>query len=240
MIIKDEVFPEVKDSKIDKICFYGAGCSTAENKSFMYNCFKAYFKDSKIEIEHDLIAAARALWFDKPGIVAILGTGSNSCVYSGIDIIDAVPSLGFILGDEGSGAFMGKMLMRDLLYFKMPPILAEKLKNQYNLDATYILNQVYKKENPNRWLASFSEFIRENIDEEYCLNLVMTSIRCFFEAHLVHYNKYREYPLGVIGSIAYYYKDYLEKVAKEYGFSLKKVIKSPIDELVRYHITSEE
>lgn len=238
LIIQMEVVPAIQQAGVSKIFFYGAGCSTPENKKLMHDSFKQYFKDSIIEIEHDLMGAARALWFNSPGIVSILGTGSNSCVYNGKDIVDAVPSLGFILGDEGSGAYMGKMLVRDFLYLKMPENLAQKFKNQYQLDATTILNQVYKKENPNRWLASFSVFILENISQKYCKSLVSASIQSFFDAHLNHYKKYSDYPLGVIGSIGYYYKDILEDIASKNGFTLKKIIKSPIAELVKYHITN--
>jgi len=213
---------------------------TAAEKKLMHSCFKSFFNKANIEIEHDLIAAARSLWFNETGIVAILGTGSNSCVYDGTNIIEAVPSLGYILGDEGSGAHMGKILVSDFLYQNMPDDIHEILKNEYLLDTRKALDRVYKKENPNRWLASFSIFIRDNIKEDYYKNLVNNSIRAFFEAHLKHYKNYKDLPLGVVGSVGYYYKDFVENVSKEYGFTLKKVIKSPIDELVNYHMPVEK
>jgi glucosamine kinase len=239
-IIKEEVIPNLKDISIEKIFFYGAGCSTETNKKLMQSCFKSFFNKADIEIEHDLIAAARCLWFNETGIVSILGTGSNSCVYDGANIIDGVPSLGFILGDEGSGAYMGKILVRDFLYRKMPEDIAEKLKKEYLLDTEKVLEKVYKKENPNRWLAAFSIFIRDNIKEEYFKNLVTTSMRAFFDCHIRQYKNYKDLPLGVVGSIGYYYKDFFENVAQEYGFTVKKVIKSPIDELVRFHVPAEK
>jgi glucosamine kinase len=239
-IIKEEVCPNVKDIVIEKIFFYGAGCSTDENKKLMHSCFKSFFNKATIEIEHDLIAAARCLWYNETGIVAILGTGSNSCVYDGTNIIDAVPSLGYILGDEGSGAYMGKTVVRDYLYQNMPAHIYDKLKKEYLLDTEKVLDKVYKKESPNRWLAAFSIFIRDNIKEEYYHNLVQNSMRDFFEAHLRHYKNYKDLPLGVVGSIGYYYKDFFENVAKEFGFTVKKVIKSPIDELVLYHLPAEK
>jgi glucosamine kinase len=239
-IIKSEVFPNVKDLVINKIFYYGAGCSTDANKKLMHSCFKSFFNKAAIDIEHDLIAAARGLWQNETGIVAILGTGSNSCVYDGNRIIDSVPSLGFILGDEGSGAYMGKTLVKDYLYETQPTHIREKLKNDYLLDTEKVLDKVYKKGSPNRWLASFSILIRDNIKEDYYKDLVTNSMRAFFETHVKHYKNYKDLPLGVVGSIGYYYKDFFESVAKEYGFTLSKVIKSPIDELVRYHIPVEK
>jgi len=239
-IIKEEVMPNVKDTVVEHLYYYGAGCSTDVNIKLMYTCFKSFFNKAEIEVEHDLIAAARALWLDEGGIVSILGTGSNSCVYQGGHIIAAVPSLGYILGDEGSGAYMGKILVRDYLYSNMPGHIREKLKNEYLLDTEKALDRIYKKENPNRWLAAFSIFIRDNIIEPYFANLVQTSMRAFFEAHIKHYDNHKNMPLGVVGSVGYFYKDFFESAAQEYGFTLKKVIKSPVDELVKYHVPSQQ
>jgi len=239
-IIQSEVCKNLTDILVEKLYFYGAGCSTDENKMLMHSCFKNYFKEAIIEIDHDLIAAARALWFNEKGIVAILGTGSNSCVYDGKNIIDSVPALGYILGDEGSGAYLGKSLIKDFLYLKMPEVIFEKFSNEYHLDSEIILDKVYKQDNPNKWLASFSTFIYANIEDNYCTDLVTNSIKAFFEGHIKNYEKYIDWPIGVIGSISYYYREIIEKVATGYGFTLKKVIKSPIDELVRYHLSIEK
>ncbi len=239
-ILSNEVIPKIDNFSISNIYFYGAGCSSYENKSIMYNSFKNCFANSEIEIEHDLMGAARALWFNTEGIVGILGTGSNSCVYDGDKIVDSVPSLGFILGDEGSGAYMGKKLLRDFLYFKMPESIHKKIYATFGLDDKMILDQVYKKENPNRWLAGFSTFISENIHEDYCNELVEQSMRDYFEAHISQYPGFRDLPFGVVGSIGYVYRKQLEKISSEYSVNLKKLIKSPIDELVIYHLTRKE
>jgi len=139
------------------------------------------------------------------------------------------------MGDEGSGAYLGKKLLKDFLYRKMPPDVAEKLKYQYKMDKEKILNIIYKQPNPNRWLASFSYFIRDNLNSEYCNELVRQSFREFFDVHVSAYSKFKDLPLGAVGSISYYYRDFLEEVSKEYGFNLSKVIKSPVAELPQYY-----
>jgi len=238
--IGEEISPRVKDLDIGSVYFYGAGCSTDSNKKIMFDSFKTCFTNSYIEIEHDLLAAARALWFDGDGIVAILGTGSNSCLYKGGKITDTVPSLGFILGDEGSGAYMGKILIRDYLYNKMPERIKKVFYEKYGLNTTAILDNIYKKENPNRWLSSFAFFISCHIHEDYCRGIAMKGLKDFFDAHLIQYPGYQNIPMGVVGSIGFFFMDCLEIVSHEYGFNMKKVIKSPIEELVRYHLNREK
>jgi N-acetylglucosamine kinase-like BadF-type ATPase len=233
--IKSDVMPNVGTESVQQIYFYGAGCSNEENNKIMYSCLKNFFHQAQIEIEHDLLGAARGLWGNQEGIVCILGTGSNSCIYDGNDIIQGIPALGYVLGDEGSGSYMGKNLVRDYLYQQMPVALAEKLRLEYKLDKDRILNKVYKQPNPNRWLASFSIFIRENFNFEYCQGLVRNGFRDFFSAHVNKYKKYKDLPMGAIGSIAFLYKDLLGEVAKENGFTVEKIIRSPLDELVQYH-----
>lgn len=234
-VIKKEVCPYLKKVELDNIFFYGAGCSTAENKELVYLCLRHFFNRPEIEVDHDLVGAARALWGHGAGIVTILGTGSNSCYYDGEKVIELLPSLGYILGDEGSGAYMGKQIIKDYLYKKMPEPLRDKLRRQQKLDKEEILNFVYKSPNPSRWLAAFSGFIRENINDEYFQNLVYQSFYDFFDCHVSAYEEYKNKPLGAVGSIAFIYKDFLGKVGEEFGFKLTKVIKSPIVELSKFH-----
>ncbi len=237
--IIDEVLPKV-NGKVNSIFFYGAGCSTVENRNAMRNALFHSFKkihQADIEVNHDMLGAARALWFDETGIAAILGTGSNSCLYDGNEIIDDnLDSLGYILGDEGSGAYMGKILVRDFFYFRMPQTLLDKMKLKYNMNIESVLNHVYKMKNPNRWLASFAIFVSENLDEDYCWQLALKNFRDFFEMNIIQFNLKGAYPIGVVGSIGYYFRNCLEIVSQEFGFNLKKVIKSPIEELVKYHL----
>ena len=234
-IVKNEVHKVLKDKDVSDIFFYGAGCSSEENIKLMYSCFKSFFNMTEPHIQHDLLASCRALWHNEKGIAAILGTGSNSCVYDGQDVLDNMPALGFILGDEGSGAHMGKQLVIDFIYKKQDSAISEKLRIDYKLDKDYILDKVYKKPTPNRWLASFAPFIRDNTDNEYIHKLVMNAFRAFFEYHICCYPGYQTMNIAAVGSVAYHFQDYLQEVAKEYGCILAKVIKNPIEELVKYH-----
>lgn len=239
-IIEDQVFPPLKELPVSKIYYYGAGCSTPENCFDVHSAIKTYIKDAEIEVQHDLFAAARALHGNEPGIAMILGTGSNSCVYNGKMIVDGIPSLGFILGDEGSGAHLGKQLVRDFLYLQVPLSLTQKLVEEYQLSKELILNNVYKKPSPNRWLATFAPFIRKNLDEDYMYRLVKESFNDFFVNHIAFYQKFKAYPLGAVGSIAYFFQDVLKEVAEEHGFNLTKVVQSPMKELVNYHLKLQE
>ncbi|RYD78249.1 MAG: hypothetical protein EOP53_11535 [Sphingobacteriales bacterium] len=235
-IIKDEVAPHLADKTVEIIHFYGAGCSTEENKKIIFSCLKSFFHKSELNVEHDLLAAARAGYNGETAIIAILGTGSNACIYDGKDTISVLPNLGYILGDEGSGANMGKMLIKDFLYQKMPFELSEKLRVEYNFDRDIILNHIYKSPSPNRWLASFSHFIREHIKDEYIINLVKTSFREFFDIHISSLqSENKKLPVHCIGSIAYHYQDFLKETAEEFGYEIGKIVKSPMDELAKYH-----
>jgi N-acetylglucosamine kinase-like BadF-type ATPase len=237
-IIKEEVAPHLQELDIADIHFYGAGCSTDENKKIIYSCLKSFFHKSNIHVEHDLLAAARAGFTGETAIVAILGTGSNACIYDGKDTISVLPNLGYILGDEGSGAHMGKILIKDFLYRKMPFELSEKLRVEYNFDRDIILDHIYKLPSPNRWLASFSFFIREHIKEEYFVNLIRNYFREFFDIHISSLQSgSKKYPIHAIGSIAFHYQDYLKETAAEFGFEIGKIVKSPMDELAKYHKT---
>ncbi|MGZ5242760.1 MAG: hypothetical protein ACXWW0_02690 [Bacteroidia bacterium] len=235
-ILKEEVAPHLQDLEISEIDFYGAGCSTDENKKQIYACLKSFFHKSKVTVEHDLLAAARAGFTGETAIIAILGTGSNACIYDGNETYSVMPNLGYILGDEGSGAHLGKCLIKDFLYKKMPFELSEKLRVEYNFDRDIILDHIYKQPTPNRWLASFSYFIRENISYDYTKNLVRDALREFFNIHISSLqSRHHKLPIHAIGSIAFHYQDFLREVAEEFDCEIGKIIKTPMDELAKYH-----
>lgn len=238
--IKSHLPPSVK-SKISKssnlqIFFYGAGCSSRGRKKIIYDALKMTFPSSKVSVEHDLLGAARSLFGSNPGIAVILGTGSNSCLYDGKKIIDNIPALGFVLGDEGSGADMGKCFLNALLYREVPPVLEKKFIRKFNLTKDDILSSVYNKPHPNRFLASFGKFFCIHLDNPFIKKLVSDSFEGFFRHHICKYPNYRGYPLGCVGSVGYHFKDILEEVAKRYGLQLIKTIKSPIGMMVRFHL----
>jgi N-acetylglucosamine kinase-like BadF-type ATPase len=228
------LIPELTDLNIEQIFFYGAGCSFPEKKAIVSNALGHHFKNITIEVQSDLLGAARSLFGHKQGIACILGTGSNSCFYNGKEILENVSPLGFILGDEGSGAVLGKTLIADCLKNQLPTEIKDKLLSQYKLTPAFILENVYKKPFPNRFLAKFCPFLLENIEKPSIYNIVYNSFDAFFVRNI------NQYPLGnvhvsFIGSVAYYFRDILETVAAEHKTTIGKIEQNPIDGLIEYH-----
>lgn len=232
--IESKLVPELKEFQINHIFFYGAGCSFADKSAMVGAALGAFFKDIVIEIYSDLLGAARALFGSGEGIACILGTGSNSCYYNGVEIIENVSPLGFILGDEGSGAVLGKILIADCLKNQLPQQLKDKLLKQFDLTPSIILEKVYKQPFPNRFLAKLSPFLLENIAEPAIFNIVYDSFDAFFIRNVMQYTLENK-EVGFVGSVAYYFKDCLEIVASERGIKIFKIEQSPMDGLVEYH-----
>lgn len=182
-----------------------------------------------------MLAAARGLFLKEKGIACILGTGSNSCFYDGKNIIHNVSPLGFILGDEGSGAVLGKKFAADCLKNQLPEKLKDKFLKQYDLTPAQIIESVYKKPFPNRFLAQFTRFLSENIAEPSIYNIVFDSFTEFFTRNIMQYNNYKDYPVCFIGSIAYYFKDVLEVAANELDIQIGIIYQSPMPGLIKYH-----
>jgi len=216
------------------IFFYGAGCHFPDKKEIVKSALQQIFPAAEIEINNDLLAACRALFGPESGIACILGTGSNSCFYNGVEIVENVSPLGYILGDEGSGAVLGKVLVADILKNQLPEFLKNKFLTQYNTSLADILDNVYKKPFPNRYLAKFSHFIGENQQEEVIYNLAYRSFLSFFERNVMQYD-YRHYPIALIGSIAFHFKDILQKVTGDLGLNISKIEASPMEGLCEYH-----
>ena len=232
-------FKQIKPEQIEKVFFYGAGCSTVYFNSIAKKGIEQVFPKAKVEIEHDLLAAARALCGREPGIAAILGTGSNSCLYDGEKITDNVTALGFMLGDEGSGTHMGKQLIRDYFYRNMPQEIRSNFEHRFKLDKDEIFQKVYQQELPNRYLASFSKFIFQNIEHEYAINLVKNSLTEFIKEHITKYEDYQQFTLNVVGSIGFYYSRILKEVAEEKGITVGTLVETPIAALTTFHVESE-
>ena len=221
-------------SEIDAVCYYGAGCSNEVNCKIVETGIFSALELKKIFISHDLLAAARALCGDHSGIACILGTGSNSCLYDGKIVAENVPSFGYMFGDDGSGAHIGKTLVQAYFDNELP----EKIKSLFESKGYHreeILGNVYKKEMPSRYLASINGFVSENIKDPYLRKLVKNCFKSFFVKQVSKYSNSREYTVNSVGSIGYYYKEILAEVANEEGYTLGNVIKSPIDGLIEYH-----
>ena len=234
-ILNNSDLPEFAD-QVTKVFFYGAGCNYDDKIKIVHDSIVKVFNNAYVEVYHDLIAAARALCGRSEGITCILGTGSNSCYYDGINVARNRPSLGYVLGDEGSGAFIGKKFIQDFLYGKIPESVHSKFVEEYpDLTIDKILDKVYSGYLPNRYLASFTQFIHKNISNPYLHGLVYECFYAFLDNHVCKYEKYKELPSHFVGSISFYFQDILRKVARDTGVSIGKIIKSPIDGLTHYH-----
>jgi len=232
-ILNEQIVPII-GRDVESVSFYSAGAVGGEASAKLERCFGRVFRDAKLECVSDVLAAARALCGHKPGIACILGTGSNSCFYDGEGVAQNVRAGGFILGDEASGAYLGKRLISDFIKGLLPPAIEKELIRRYNLDYMTIVQRVYREEMPSRFLASFSPFISEFKNHPHMANLLKNSFEEFLRRNIIHYD-YKKYPINFVGSVAYYYKDILEKVVNAAGMRMGVVIQRPIDGLVEYH-----
>ncbi|MDE7458443.1 MAG: ATPase [Muribaculaceae bacterium] len=237
--IASELMPQLGDEPIDSVFFYGAGCLAEEvcdnvRRAIAHNISSARL----IEVDTDLLAAARALCGRSAGIACIMGTGSNSCFYDGDKIVDNVSPLGFILGDEGSGAVLGKILVGDVLKNQLPADLCRKFLDKYELDRLTIIRRVYREPQANRFLASVTPFLLENITHPAIHELVVNSFKAFFRRNVLQYERARQLTVNFVGSIAWYYRDLLGEAASDMGCTVGKIIKSPMDGLIAYHSQS--
>lgn len=236
----DEVFshtllPQLLTTSFYAIHYYGAGCTHSEHTDFLKKIFSQYLTiEDTIHVASDLLAVAHATCGKEAGVACILGTGSNSCFYDGAEICAQVSPLGYILGDEGSGAYLGKRLIGDLLKNQMPIALKEQFLSTYQLQPIEILERVYKRPFPNRFLAHFSPFIKEHIAEPCMRALVVDSFREFFSRNLLQY-PIDQYPVHFVGSVAYHYKELLQEVCAEYRATIGKIEKSPMNGLIQYN-----
>lgn len=228
-------FQDEDFSEIEEVHFYGAGCSTEDKIKTVEYALKIYFPYASIEVSHDLLASARALCGHAPGIACILGTGSNTCLYDGTHIIANNPSLGFLLGDEGSGGDLGRELIKSYYYGELTPELDKKFEEQFSIDKNSLLGNVYSTDKPNAFCAAFTPFLGQNIEEKCIEELVKNSFREFFNRHILTYDNYQKLPINFVGSIAHHFKNQLEEVAKEFGTRTGIIIKAPVGKLIEFH-----
>jgi glucosamine kinase len=221
---------------ITEVYYYGASVVSAQQVATVADAMQAMFSQACVFVGHDLLAAARALLGRQPGFAAILGTGTNSCVYDGERITHNVDSLGYFLGDEGSGAFIGKALLRDYLRGDMPAELADAFRNTYGLERDVILDKLYNQPFPNRFIASFAKFAYDHNEASYCQQLVAEAFDLFFRNIIKKYPGYQSHTFNCVGSVGYNFRDALTQVANSHGMQVGKIIRSPIDDLVSYHL----
>lgn len=219
--------------KVEHIYYYGAGCTSKEKKNVVNASLVTQFR-APAEVENDQVGAVRSLFGHQPGIACILTTGSTSCFYDGEKIVDTVAPLGYILGGEGSGSVLGKVLLSDCMMQRAPKELIDELFDTYKISDDEIAENVYSKPFADRFLASFTPFLEKHIDNEYVHDLVLQNFRQFFTRNILHYD-YKSYPVDFIGDIAYEFADVLMEVASEFEVSVGQIVKSPMAGLVNYH-----
>lgn len=217
----------------DHVYFYGAGCSSKEKNKIMESSLVAQFK-TPVTVQSDLLGAARGLLVRKPGLACILGTGSNSCLYDGSEIVKTVSPLGFILGDEGSGAYLGKTFIADMLKDLAPASLSRAFYEKYAVTPNMLMDEVYTNPLPSRTLSRYSAFLAEHIGEKYVYDLIYDAFMRFFTRNIWAY-PYKENPICFVGSTCVLFKDILLKAAADYGAEIAKITRYSMPGLIEYH-----
>lgn len=234
-LLEKELLPKLKNITVQEIYFYGTGLGNPNNVKIVKAVFKKLFPKSKTEVQNDLLAAARALCGKSKGIASILGTGANSCFYNGKKIVKNSPGLGYILGDEGSGAYLGKKVVQYYLYNTYDEELKARFEKRFMVTPMEILENVYKKPLANRYLASYAIFLAENRGHYMIENIIEDGLNDFFFTHLYKYRESWTHPIHFVGSIAFGFKDVLKELCSTYELELGRVLKAPMQGLIEYH-----
>ena len=223
-------------SSVKKIFFYGAGCSSEKMNNTIEKGIQSVFKDAEIFVEHDLLACAFATYEGEPGISCIIGTGSNSCHFDGVNLNEEVPALGYVLGDEGSGSYFGKFLLSSFLYHKLPTDLLKDFQDTYALTEADIVSGVYQKESPNVFIASFMPFVVKHKKHKFFNDVLVKGLQHFMEVHVCCYKDYLDTPVHFVGSLSVLLEDELRIAADNLGIEIRSVTAKPIQNLVDYHL----
>ena len=221
--------------KLEQVYYYGAGCSSEEKKKIIRASLVAQFK-TPVQVESDLLAAARGLFLREAGIACILGTGSNSCFYDGATILKNVRSGGYILGDEGSGAAMGRVFMSDVLKGIAPAELTEDFFDKFRITSDDIMDLVYNRPFPNRFLATVAYFLADHQESDYACQVIRDNLQKFFARNICQYD-YSNYSIRFVGSWAHHCADYLYDVAQEFGVMIDMIEETPMKGLIEFHAT---
>jgi len=235
-VLDRELLPALKKNRIDQVFYYGTGCSNPDNRKIVKKAIGMAFPDAAVHVTHDLMGAALALCGSTKGISCILGTGCNSCYFDGHKIVKNSPGLGFILGDEGSGAYLGKKVLQYYLYNTFDEELRYKFDARYATNSKEILESVYKRPLPNRYLASFTLFLVENRGHYMIENIIEDGLNDFFFNHLCKYRESWKLPIHFVGGVAFGFRDVVGDLCRSYEFELGQILRQPMEGLVKYHL----
>lgn len=235
-----EIVSTIEVRAVEEIHFYGAGCWDANLKGIVKAGLQSIFVNANVFVDHDLLGAARAACGANPGIACILGTGSNSCLYDGDKVIDNVKNLGYLVGDEGSGSYIGKELLRCYFYRELPEELAEKFEKLVPGGKSEVLDKIYNAPGtPNVYLASFSKFLSDNKDHFFIQKLVSEAFEVFINRHVCKYEGHLSLPINFIGSVAFHYSNILKNVLNKKQMTMGSIVQKPIDSLVEFHLQND-
>ena len=222
-------------NEIQSIHYYGTGCGNEQNCKIVKEVFQHHFLNAEIHITHDLMAVCHAVLGHEKGIACILGTGSNSCLYDGENIVEKAVSLGYLVGDEGSGMHIGRAVVRAYFYGFIPEDLRQKFEAAYHLELKDFVQRLYHEGQPSKYLASFAKFAGENMDHPYIHDLVKDCFKTFVEAFILRYENCKSLKISFIGSVAFHFQDVLKESLMEYGLNLGEIMQTPAEGLIRYY-----
>lgn len=234
-LLERDLLPKLKKFQVKEVFFYGTGLANPANVTILKSVLKKLFPSAKTEINDDVLAAARALCGKTSGVVCNLGTGSFACFYNGKKIAKSSPGIGYVLGDEGSGAFLGKKVIQYYLYNTYDEELRARFEKKFQVDRSEILENVYRKPLANRYLASFAIFLAENRGHYMIENIIEDGLNDFFFTHLYKYKESWTHPIHFVGSISFGFKDVLKDLCNTYELELGRVLKAPMQGLIEYH-----
>ena len=230
-----ELLPQLPQQKVEQLYFYGAGCTQAVPKSIVERALRPLFPTAKIEVESDLLAAARATAQHQAGVCCILGTGAASLQYDGQQMMDQVPSLGYLLGDEGSGSDLGRQLLRAYYYRQFPKALKTTFEEQYNTNKYEVIQALQQAEQPSRHLARYTQFAVEQQAHPFIQELIRARFSLFLERQVHPYQGVETMPIHFVGSVAHGFQDLLREAVIAKNWTMGKVLKSPFPALLNYH-----
>ena len=234
-VVMNSLKPKVSSDEVEHIYFYGAGCDSEEKKNIVHDALKNRFKKATIHVYHDLLGAARACFFNEAGIACILGTGSNSCLYDGEKIVKHIPSLAFILGDEGSAGYFGKKLINSYFRYEIPDDLIDDLEEKYDMSLDYITKGLYDNPQKSRFIASYGAFLGEHPDHPFIKNMLHEGFENFITRIVMKYPDAEKYEVRFIGSVASAHQDMIKEILRENGMTPGLFVRAPMDRLVEFH-----
>lgn len=222
-------------NEVEKVYFYGAGCSSDEKNKIIHKPLDIFFKNAKVHINHDLDAACYAMYKGKPNITCILGTGSNTCYFDGVKIVENGPSLGFMLGDEGSGNYFGKIILNYYFNNKFSRKLKQKFENDYDICFSEVMKNIYNNNRANVYLSKFFPFVSTNKNDKEIREIIYKGLTNFFETHVCCYKNHKNVDINFIGSVSFFLKNEIIEIAKRYNCNVKNIVRNPIKDLIKFH-----